>query len=320
MAEGGAASARGTCGVLRALAGAAGVVLLAALLAEGLLRVASLAARDRGGQWRPDAAVRVLCVGDSHTYGLDVAEDESYPAQLQALLDARAPGHYSVVNLGIPGLSSTQLRERLPVDVSRYAPDLVLVWVGSNNAWSRQPAPADAPWRARLAGLSQHSRLLRLLRVWWHDRGLERAVAETRHDGSHQRSAVDLRVEGRQDWTFQHGGIVETHRNERAPARADDAMQERAHRDYRAIASYLRAAGVPAVLIRYPLEAGPYARANRAMERAGSELGIPVVDSPAALARIPEDERTWVSGRHPSAATYGQIARELVPLVEAQAS
>ncbi len=49
--------------------------------------------------------VRVACIGDSITYGLGLAnrEKESYPAQLQKLLDEKFPGKYEVRNFGNSG-------------------------------------------------------------------------------------------------------------------------------------------------------------------------------------------------------------------------
>ena len=50
-------------------------------------------------------ATRVACVGDSITYGLGLqARDaESYPVQLQKLLDGKFPGGYEVRNFGNSG-------------------------------------------------------------------------------------------------------------------------------------------------------------------------------------------------------------------------
>ncbi len=49
--------------------------------------------------------VRVACIGDSITYGLGLAnrEKDSYPAQLQKMLDERFPGEYEVRNFGNSG-------------------------------------------------------------------------------------------------------------------------------------------------------------------------------------------------------------------------
>ena len=51
------------------------------------------------------AEVRVACVGDSITYGYGLAdrERESYPAQLQKMLDEKSPGRYEVRNFGNSG-------------------------------------------------------------------------------------------------------------------------------------------------------------------------------------------------------------------------
>jgi len=51
------------------------------------------------------AGVRVACVGDSITYGYGLAnrESESYPAQLQKMLDESSPGKYEVRNFGNSG-------------------------------------------------------------------------------------------------------------------------------------------------------------------------------------------------------------------------
>ncbi len=49
--------------------------------------------------------IKVACIGDSITYGLGIADRDknSYPAQLQALLDKSAPGRYEVRNFGNNG-------------------------------------------------------------------------------------------------------------------------------------------------------------------------------------------------------------------------
>ena len=123
--------ARGLKRTARATGTLVVVVLLAAVLAEVTLQVASLFARDRAGAgWRPGATYKVLCVGDSHTYGAGEPEQDSYPAQLQGFLDERAPGRYAVLNLGVPGMNTAQVLRRLPVLVARFDPDLVVVWAG----------------------------------------------------------------------------------------------------------------------------------------------------------------------------------------------
>jgi lysophospholipase L1-like esterase len=78
----------------------------------------------------------ILTLGDSHTYGVHTEPDESYPGQLQTVLNERAPGRYNVVNLGVPGTNSAEIAARLPGWIARYRPFAVIVCVGMNNRWN----------------------------------------------------------------------------------------------------------------------------------------------------------------------------------------
>ena len=109
---------------------------------EGGLRVAAfLLARSSGhSETAADAtegSFRILCIGDSNTYGTGVERIETYPAQLQQFLNA-APGapRFQVTNLGVPGSNSAQVRHRLPQYLDLYDPDLVIVLIGVNDYWN----------------------------------------------------------------------------------------------------------------------------------------------------------------------------------------
>ena len=87
----------------------------------------------RGPEPRPGAR-RILAVGDSSTWGWKVADDQTYPARLQALLDEReAPHHWDVLNAGVPGWTSYQglvfLRDR----GLALHPEIVIVSFGFND-------------------------------------------------------------------------------------------------------------------------------------------------------------------------------------------
>ena len=47
------------------------------------LQAAALFTKGRALEGSVRAPVRILCLGDSHTFGSGVADGESYPAQLQ---------------------------------------------------------------------------------------------------------------------------------------------------------------------------------------------------------------------------------------------
>jgi lysophospholipase L1-like esterase len=83
----------------------------------------------------PGAPV-ILCVGDSHTYGVLVPIEDSYPSQLQAQLDRRGiPAN--VINDGIPGQNSSMLRQRLPEILDYYNPSIVIILSSANNDWNK---------------------------------------------------------------------------------------------------------------------------------------------------------------------------------------
>ena len=266
--------------------------------------------------------MRILAVGDSHTYGAAIAAEQSYPAQLQRFLDERAPARFSVINLGIPGMSTTQVRRRLPANVARYAPDIVLVWCGANDFWNTSELEGPGVRAAtRLDALALRSRLYRLLRVWQHDRAIEASVdASVRSNGMPQEAELrHWQPEGERrgaTWKVRHAGVVETIRAYHDPVKAGEDLGSRTYEDLEAMSRWLRAAGVQLVLIRYPIaHAWPFEAPNEAMERVAREDGVPIIDTQASIARVPREEREWVSGSHPGPNLYREIARDLVPVV-----
>jgi hypothetical protein len=299
-------------------AGLAALALLVALAGlELALQIGSRLVGDRSGSWRTGATRRVLCVGDSHAYGALVRRDESFPAQLGRLLDEREPGVWSVVNLGVPGMSSTQVRNRLPLWLARYQPDVVVAWSGVNDSWNVSEIDETAGGlRLALEQLALRSRVWRLLRVKLHDLALERDLARGR--GDWQVTKVEGALSTEETWTVRRDGRVEriVHQREGANVYADDAQVEaRAEADYEAMAHVTRAAGAALVLVEYPLDLGAFAAANRAMRRVGERLGVPTVASPASQARVPPEQHEWLWAGHPNGPIYREIARDAVELV-----
>ncbi|TAJ18113.1 MAG: hypothetical protein EPO68_08370, partial [Planctomycetota bacterium] len=127
---------------VRVLALAAGALVALVLLELGLRIAAdSIAPQRRAGD---DAAAagerRILCFGDSNTYGIHLEAHESYPAQLQQLLDCAPSNPWRVVNLGFPGMNSAEVRADFARDLDRFRPEIAIVWIGINDTWSRARA------------------------------------------------------------------------------------------------------------------------------------------------------------------------------------
>jgi lysophospholipase L1-like esterase len=78
---------------------------------------------------------RIVCFGDSITYGEDLPSAKSYPAVLAALLQEAYPDlDVVVVNAGMRGHTSVQGLSRLERDVLWYKPHVVLSAFGVNDA------------------------------------------------------------------------------------------------------------------------------------------------------------------------------------------
>jgi lysophospholipase L1-like esterase len=86
---------------------------------------------------KPPGVRRVVALGDSFTQGYGVQEHDAWPRRLETMLDARGPGRYEVVNLGVPGTSPRDYLDHLQNPGLAYGPDVVLVTIMGNDVQDR---------------------------------------------------------------------------------------------------------------------------------------------------------------------------------------
>ncbi len=85
---------------------------------------------------KPRFRQRIVCIGDSCTYGLGVKAREAWPARLEELLNRnRGYRAYEVINLGLSGQSSQDGLARLRQAALKFEPDLVIASFGHNDKW-----------------------------------------------------------------------------------------------------------------------------------------------------------------------------------------
>jgi len=82
-----------------------------------------------------DGRRRILAIGDSCTWGWQVAQHKAYPQVLQTLVDRFiGPDSYRVINAGVPGYASTQGLSYLRERGLALKPEIVIIAYGFNDA------------------------------------------------------------------------------------------------------------------------------------------------------------------------------------------
>lgn len=282
----------------RVAALAFGCVLALALLELGLRVASPLLSGLRGGG--DGAKTTILCVGDSHTFGLHVLPNFSYPAQLQQRLDATTRT-IGVVNYGVPGRNSGALLAQIPAYLEQVDPALVLVLVGFNDSWNFESADGDdeaPPWWTSLRVV----RLLRLVRL---------------NLGGQTAGADAPRVFERDDKVrVEENGverIVATSTAGLEPLRGD-ALRERVTRNVERIVAHVRDHGAVPVLLTYATEHGElFVDLNANARELARRLDVALVEvaEPMRAAIAAEGYATlfFTQDDHPTARGYEHVAR-----------
>lgn len=77
---------------------------------------------------------RIVCVGDSFTFGMGVRQEESWPAQLAAAMEP-PPGYarVEVINAGVPGYNLKQDCRHVETKLLAFQPNLILIGLVEND-------------------------------------------------------------------------------------------------------------------------------------------------------------------------------------------
>ena len=75
---------------------------------------------------KPAGTRRIICLGSSNTYGALVGDGQTYPAQLERLLNAKPRGRYEVWDAGTCAYVIPQTLEAARRAVKEYSPDVLL--------------------------------------------------------------------------------------------------------------------------------------------------------------------------------------------------
>jgi hypothetical protein len=90
---------------------------------------------------KPAGVRRVVCVGDSFTWGTGVLFDDAWPQRVERLL-SRDGQRWEAVNLGEPGLNTVQEAGKLEAEGFAYGPDVVVLAYVLNDSEDQDAAEA----------------------------------------------------------------------------------------------------------------------------------------------------------------------------------
>jgi lysophospholipase L1-like esterase len=270
---------------------------------------------------RTPGVLRVLTLGDSSTFGMNVPYEQCYSSRLEELLTKS--GHPTeVLNGGVIGYTVCQGAERWQ-QFRDYDPDVVVLAFGAVN----EHFPASGPHDLAKVAASRAG-----------DRPLARLAAWARRELRLVQALARLRIEVR--------GGLEADRRARFDAwqRLQEASSAEGHwrgavdwpgvrrvspdefeQLLTALVGDVRAAGAVPVLISMPRQRlfekpNPIARVyTERVERVAAATGAALLDARAGFQTgdptVPEPLQLYLDFFHPSDMGHWGIARALVPLV-----
>ena len=250
--------------------------------------------------------VRVLCLGDSHTYGVYLKDrSKAYPQQLETLWNETvARPQIEVLNVGYPGTNSSRLRRDFGAMLDAYMPKIVIVLIGTNDSWTvAVPLEAPSTWFARARSTFIHrSRLYSLLYMIRQSLRSQEIVVE-QPVGDKQGQSGTARLG---DHEFVLGW-------ERA-AQSDWSYGKKLKDNLIFLFEQAEMRGVRLVLLTYASRLGP-GNNNDLIRKVASETGVRLIDLEKAFQPVcPRSScpEWFLRDRHPNAKGYRLIAKTLV--------
>lgn len=120
---------------------------------------------------RQSSAFRIVCLGDSWTFGMNAEQDQTYPRRLSAALQQEFPGsQFEVLNRGVLGYSSYQGVQLMRDKIMTLHPDVVVIAFAMNDSKVSGHRDKDLaawehhlPWKEQVLRLVKQSETYRLL-------------------------------------------------------------------------------------------------------------------------------------------------------------
>jgi lysophospholipase L1-like esterase len=150
---------------------------------------------------KPAGVFRIICMGESSTFGFRNSDTGTYPFQLEQLFRQHPEGsHVEVINAGFPYYNTGSIRSLLTAEIISFSPDILTIYAAHNDAsW---PLEVGLISRATL-WIQQHSIIYLFLKSYvitdnyrlrvhrWFQKVLPASLDQAQFD--HQLSRISIR-------------------------------------------------------------------------------------------------------------------------------
>jgi lysophospholipase L1-like esterase len=231
-------------------------------------------------QEKPASVFRILCLGDSWTFGANVDQEHTYPQQLEKMLAYEFPSsRVEVINLGVLGYSSFQGLELLKTTAVGLDPDLVIIGFTMNDASIAGFRDKDMPQLSRQQSIRgvvnrvlDHVEIYKLLRY----------VAQVLN---REPASMDDRIRAMAERATHAGEVWWS--NEAAERAQYDSLEQWTRvspgdftRNIREMITVARDNDIGVILLYNQLWASQY---RPLLRRVAGEMDVPLIDSQALI-------------------------------------
>lgn len=228
---------------------------------------------------KPPSGLRIVCLGDSWTFGANANQQQAYPQLLKALLRKEFPeDHVEVINLGVVGYSSYQGLELLKRSALKLNPDIVIIGFAMNDSvvagWRDKDTPPQKTFELRRA-LAENLEAPKLLK-YLVDASRFKAVPMSEHLKAMTNPERMISCEG---WISAESLDAADYEKFKSKTRVSPDDYES---NIREMIALTRSHGAAPIMLYNELRQGtPY---QLALEKISREEGVALVDSSTLIA------------------------------------
>jgi len=156
---------------------------------------------------------RIVCLGDSWTFGWNVGQDDAYPQVLKALLGQEFPeANFEVFNLGVGGYTSLNELNLLETRVLDFKPDVAVIGVAMNEPnmagvrnKNASTGEESSNLMQTLSGMVNKSEFFKLLRYWalllkWKPESIDRRIEKMSLHTTWKRQVIESDFDKFEPW------------------------------------------------------------------------------------------------------------------------